>query len=87
MTDRNVIIRHPHLLSSLIDKSHRGLTLQSVVHCYYELYGKSCAADLGFNCFYQTNLAADQQSPSVIFDLDTHSGYDSDNKHLNGDIE
>ncbi|CAF1568908.1 unnamed protein product, partial [Rotaria sp. Silwood1] len=46
MADRNVIIRHPHLLSSLIDKSHRGLTLQSVVHCYYELYGKGCAADL-----------------------------------------
>ena len=46
MADTDVIIRHGHLLSGLIDKAHCGATLASVVHCYYELYGKRCAADL-----------------------------------------
>lgn len=46
MADTDVIIRHGHLLSGLIDKAHCGSTLASVVHCYYELYGKRCAADL-----------------------------------------
>jgi DNA-directed RNA polymerase I subunit RPA1 len=46
MADTHVIIRHGHLLSGLIDKAHCGATLASVVHCYYELYGKRCAADL-----------------------------------------
>jgi DNA-directed RNA polymerase I subunit RPA1 len=46
MADTDVIIRQGHLLSGLIDKAHCGATLASVVHCYYELYGKRCAADL-----------------------------------------
>ncbi|CAF2620458.1 unnamed protein product [Rotaria sp. Silwood2] len=46
MTDANVIIRHGHLLSSLIDKAHCGSTLASLVHCYYELYGKCCTTNL-----------------------------------------
>jgi len=46
MADTEVIIRQGHLLSGLIDKAHCGATLASVVHCYYELYGKRCAADL-----------------------------------------
>ena len=46
MADTDVIIRRGHLLSGLIDKAHCGSTLASVVHCYYELYGKRCAADL-----------------------------------------
>ncbi|CAF4111178.1 unnamed protein product [Rotaria sordida] len=45
MSNRDVIIRHGHILSGLIDKAHCGSTLVSVVHCYYELYGKRCAAD------------------------------------------
>ncbi|CAF1074058.1 unnamed protein product [Rotaria sp. Silwood1] len=40
MADTNVIIRHGHLLSGLIDKAHCGSTLASVIHCYYELYRK-----------------------------------------------
>ncbi|CAF1460718.1 unnamed protein product [Rotaria sordida] len=46
MADTDVIIRHGHLLSGLIDKAHCSSTLPSVVHCYYQLYGKRCAADL-----------------------------------------
>ena len=46
MADTEVIIRQGHLLCGLIDKAHCGATLASVVHCYYELYGKRCAADL-----------------------------------------
>ncbi|CAF2686607.1 unnamed protein product [Rotaria sp. Silwood2] len=46
MVDTDAIIRHGHLLSSLIDKVHCGSTLASVVHCYYELYGKCCTTDL-----------------------------------------
>ncbi|CAF2787820.1 unnamed protein product, partial [Rotaria sp. Silwood2] len=46
MADTYVIIRHGHLLSGLIDKAYCGSTLASVVHCYYELYGKRCAAYL-----------------------------------------
>ncbi|CAF1124966.1 unnamed protein product [Adineta ricciae] len=46
MADTDVIIRQGQLLSGLIDKAHCGATLASVVHCYYELYGKRCAADL-----------------------------------------
>ncbi|CAF4211638.1 unnamed protein product, partial [Rotaria sordida] len=46
MANTDVIIRHGHLLSGLIDKAHCSSTLASVVHCYYELYGKRCAADL-----------------------------------------
>ncbi|CAF2377822.1 unnamed protein product [Rotaria sp. Silwood2] len=46
MADTDVIIRHGHLLSDLIDKAHCGSTLASVVHCYYELYEKRYAADL-----------------------------------------
>ncbi|CAF5016730.1 unnamed protein product [Rotaria sp. Silwood1] len=32
MADTNVIIRHGHLLSGLIDKAHCGSTLASVIH-------------------------------------------------------
>ncbi|CAF4368203.1 unnamed protein product, partial [Rotaria sordida] len=32
--------------SRLIDKAHCGSTLASLLHCYYQLYGKRCAADL-----------------------------------------
>ncbi|CAF1305135.1 unnamed protein product [Rotaria sordida] len=46
MVDIDAIICHGHLLSSLIDKVHCGSTLTSVVHCYYELYGKCCTTDL-----------------------------------------
>ncbi|CAF0946490.1 unnamed protein product [Didymodactylos carnosus] len=46
MSDTDVLIRRGHLLSGLIDKAHCGSTLASVVHCYYELYGKKYAADL-----------------------------------------
>ncbi|CAF1358327.1 unnamed protein product [Rotaria sordida] len=46
MADTDVIIRRGHLLSSLIDKVHCGSILASIVHCYYELYGKDYAADL-----------------------------------------
>lgn len=46
MADTDAIIRRGHLLSGLIDKAHCGSTLASVVHCYYELYGRRCAADL-----------------------------------------
>ncbi|CAF1667928.1 unnamed protein product [Rotaria sordida] len=46
MADTDVIIRHGHLLSGLIDKAHCGSTLASLLHYYYELYGKRCAVDL-----------------------------------------
>ncbi|CAF3697911.1 unnamed protein product [Rotaria sordida] len=46
MSNTDVIIRHEHLLSRLIDKAHCGSTLASLLHCYYQLYGKRCAADL-----------------------------------------
>ncbi|CAF4270930.1 unnamed protein product, partial [Rotaria sordida] len=46
MANTDVIIRHGHLLSRLIDKAHCGSTLASLLHCYYQLYGKRCAADL-----------------------------------------
>ncbi|CAF4134244.1 unnamed protein product [Rotaria sordida] len=46
MANTDVIIRHGHLLSGLIDKAHCGSTLASLLHCYYQLYGKRCAADL-----------------------------------------
>ncbi|CAF1548477.1 unnamed protein product [Rotaria sordida] len=46
MANTDVIIRHGHLLSGLIDKAHCGSTLASLLHSYYQLYGKRCTADL-----------------------------------------
>ncbi|CAB4067410.1 MUT [Lepeophtheirus salmonis] len=37
-------------------------------------------------CFYKANIKAGQQGLSVAFDLPTHTGYDSDNERVVGDV-
>src|SRR6201747_1452237 len=38
------------------------------------------------NAFYRRNLAAGQKGLSVVFDLATHRGYDSDHPRVTGDV-
>ncbi|XP_040570255.1 methylmalonyl-CoA mutase, mitochondrial [Lepeophtheirus salmonis] len=38
------------------------------------------------NAFYKANIKAGQQGLSVAFDLPTHTGYDSDNERVVGDV-
>jgi methylmalonyl-CoA mutase len=38
------------------------------------------------NAFYRKNMAAGQKGLSIVFDLPTHRGYDSDNPRVPGDV-
>ncbi|CAF4245951.1 unnamed protein product, partial [Rotaria sordida] len=79
MANRDVIIRHGHLLSGLIYKAYCGSTLPSLLHSYYEFYGKRYVLLLSLGLSHRRRLInqcrdqAGQKTLQKIFSLSEYS--------------